>query len=95
MEAFREALPGAASGDNARSTLATLLYEIAEHSIIGLPTSRTKWDAGRSPSGTGPDPHRAAWETRHPTPTCVVAARAQLGLRRPADRVPDRRPPRL
>lgn len=46
MEAFREALPGAASGDNARSTLATLLYEIAEHSIIGLPTSRTKWDAG-------------------------------------------------
>ncbi|WP_406326837.1 Wadjet anti-phage system protein JetD domain-containing protein [Streptomyces sp. NBC_00203] len=46
MEAFREALPGAASGDNARSTLATLLYEIAEHGIIGLPTSRTKWDAG-------------------------------------------------
>ncbi|MDJ0467105.1 Wadjet anti-phage system protein JetD domain-containing protein [Streptomyces sp. H27-C3] len=46
MEAFREALPGAASGDNARSTLATLLYEVAEHGIFGLPTSRAKWDAG-------------------------------------------------
>ncbi|MFG2153141.1 Wadjet anti-phage system protein JetD domain-containing protein [[Kitasatospora] papulosa] len=47
IEAFREALPGAASGENARTTLATLLYEIAEHGIIDLPTSRTKWDAGR------------------------------------------------
>ncbi|WP_371787539.1 Wadjet anti-phage system protein JetD domain-containing protein [Streptomyces albidoflavus] len=47
IEAFRDALPGAASGENARSTLATLLYEIAEHGIINLPTSRTKWDAGR------------------------------------------------
>ncbi|MFI5751039.1 Wadjet anti-phage system protein JetD domain-containing protein [Streptomyces sp. NPDC051644] len=47
VEAFREALPGAASGENARSTLATLLYEIGEHGIIDLPTSRTKWDAGR------------------------------------------------
>ncbi|MFE4331384.1 Wadjet anti-phage system protein JetD domain-containing protein [Streptomyces sp. NPDC056831] len=46
MEAFRDALPGAASGDNARSTLATLLYEIAEHGIVDLPVSRTKWDAG-------------------------------------------------
>lgn len=46
IEAFRDALPGAASGDNARSTLATLLYEIAEHGIVDLPTSRTKWDAG-------------------------------------------------
>ncbi|MFC9454458.1 Wadjet anti-phage system protein JetD domain-containing protein [Streptomyces sp. NPDC056983] len=46
MEAFREALPGAASGDNARSTLATLLHEIAEHGIFRLPTSRAKWDAG-------------------------------------------------
>ncbi|MEU6372137.1 Wadjet anti-phage system protein JetD domain-containing protein [Streptomyces sp. NPDC046909] len=49
MEAFRDALPGAASGDNARNTLATLLYEITDHGIIGLPTSRTKWDAGRPP----------------------------------------------
>ncbi|MEV6437659.1 MULTISPECIES: Wadjet anti-phage system protein JetD domain-containing protein [Streptomyces griseus group] len=47
MEAFREALPGAASGENARSTLATLLYEIAEHGILDLPASLTKWDAGR------------------------------------------------
>ncbi|MET9664970.1 Wadjet anti-phage system protein JetD domain-containing protein [Streptomyces sp. NPDC006475] len=47
VEAFGEALPGAASGEHARSTLATLLYEIAEHGIIGLPTARTKWDAGR------------------------------------------------
>lgn len=47
IEAFRDALPGAASGENARSTLATLLYEIAEHGIIALPTSPTKWDAGR------------------------------------------------
>lgn len=49
MEAFREALPGPASGEHARSTLATLLYEIAEQGIINLPTTRTKWDAGRPP----------------------------------------------
>ncbi|MEU6988014.1 Wadjet anti-phage system protein JetD domain-containing protein [Streptomyces sp. NPDC046324] len=47
IEAFNDALPGAASGECARSTLATLLYEIAEHGIIDLPASRTKWDAGR------------------------------------------------
>ncbi|MET8590395.1 Wadjet anti-phage system protein JetD domain-containing protein [Streptomyces sp. NPDC005078] len=47
MEAFRGALPGVASGASARSTLATLLYEIADRGIIGLPASRTKWDAGR------------------------------------------------
>ncbi|MFE6555178.1 Wadjet anti-phage system protein JetD domain-containing protein [Streptomyces sp. NPDC057746] len=47
VEAFREALPGPASGENARSTLATLLYEIAEQGIINLPTARAKWDAGR------------------------------------------------
>ena len=46
MEAFRDALPGAASGDNARGTLATLLYEIAEQGTLDLPASRTKWDAG-------------------------------------------------
>ncbi|MET8208360.1 Wadjet anti-phage system protein JetD domain-containing protein [Streptomyces sp. NPDC005373] len=47
VEAFREALPGPASSEHARSTLATLLYEIAEQGIINLPTARTKWDAGR------------------------------------------------
>ncbi|MFE6160012.1 Wadjet anti-phage system protein JetD domain-containing protein [Streptomyces sp. NPDC056486] len=47
IAAFHAALPGAANGEKARSTLATLLYEIAEHGIIGLPTSRAKWDAGR------------------------------------------------
>lgn len=47
VAAFHEALPGAASGEKARGTLATLLYEIAEHGIIDLPTSRAKWDAGR------------------------------------------------
>ncbi|MFE1291775.1 Wadjet anti-phage system protein JetD domain-containing protein [Streptomyces sp. NPDC058751] len=46
MEAFREALPGAASGENARSVLATLLYEIADRDILSLPASRSKWDGG-------------------------------------------------
>jgi hypothetical protein len=47
MEAFTAALPGPASGEHARSALATLLYELADHAIIHLPAARARWDAGR------------------------------------------------
>ncbi|WP_330316546.1 Wadjet anti-phage system protein JetD domain-containing protein [Streptomyces platensis] len=77
MEAFREALPGAASGENARSTLATLLYEIAEHGILGLPTSRAKWDAGHPAL---PEQVRipTAPPAKHATPRQHVSWRPEL-----------------
>ncbi|MFJ5531003.1 Wadjet anti-phage system protein JetD domain-containing protein [Streptomyces sp. NPDC093261] len=47
VEAFTAALPGLASGEHARTALATLLHELADHRLLNLPTSRAHWDAGR------------------------------------------------
>ncbi|MEU1535268.1 Wadjet anti-phage system protein JetD domain-containing protein [Streptomyces fagopyri] len=77
IEAFREALPGPASGEHARSTLATLLYEIAEQGIINLPTACTKWDAG---SPALPEQVRlpTAATVRAPAPRRHVSWRPEL-----------------
>ncbi|MCX4884663.1 Wadjet anti-phage system protein JetD domain-containing protein [Streptomyces sp. NBC_00847] len=77
IEAFRQALPGSASGEDARRALATLLYEVAEHGIISLPTARTKWDAGRPAL---PEQIRVpgAAPTKSPTPRKPVSWRPEL-----------------
>ncbi|MET8453157.1 Wadjet anti-phage system protein JetD domain-containing protein [Streptomyces sp. NPDC005209] len=49
IEAFTAALPGLASGEHARTALATLLHELADHRLLTLPTSSARWDAGRPP----------------------------------------------
>ncbi len=49
VEAFATALPGLASSEHARSALATLLQELADHHLLNLPTSKDRWDAGRPP----------------------------------------------
>jgi hypothetical protein len=46
VEAFHTALPGIASGEQARTALATLLHELADHRLLNLPTNTARWDAG-------------------------------------------------
>ncbi|MFE0087632.1 Wadjet anti-phage system protein JetD domain-containing protein [Streptomyces sp. NPDC058991] len=49
IEAFTAALPGLASSEHARTALATLLHELADHRLLTLPTSSARWDVGRPP----------------------------------------------
>ncbi|MFC9228453.1 Wadjet anti-phage system protein JetD domain-containing protein [Streptomyces decoyicus] len=76
VEAFNAALPGLSGSSRARVSLATLLEELAQSGTVNLPTSPSKWDAGRPAL---PDWVRIPTTPRTPLPsTAPISWRPEL-----------------